>query len=305
MSLSRAQSARLGIFLLSGLVLLAILIAIPLGVKLTDKFKRYTAYFSGESLSGLEQGSTVKFNGVPVGKVESIKYLPDDLSRVKVELKLQEDFPMKVDMIATTNAMGITGLKYIEITGGTNDAALLKEGSVVPTKPSMISAITGKAEVIMAKIEVLLNHLNEISNPDSLVALKSTLANVQAISVDIKDFVNQAKPHMTKLASSSTGIIAKVDSIAGDVRGITKSFADSMPMNKFVNIINQVDSTTNALKELSENLALMIRQTREDFTVSMQNIREASENANNLTKTVAENPSLLLRGENLRERTIR
>jgi phospholipid/cholesterol/gamma-HCH transport system substrate-binding protein len=305
MSLSRAQSARLGIFLISGLVLLAILIAIPLGVKLTDKFKRYTAYFSGESLSGLEQGSTVKFNGVPVGKVESIKYLPDDLSRVKVELKLQEDFPMKVDMVATTNAMGITGLKYIEITGGTNDAALLKEGSVVPTKPSMMSAITGKAEVIMAKIEVLLNHLNEISNPDSLVALKSTLANVQAISVDIKDFVNQAKPHMTKLASSSTGIIAKVDSIAGDVRGITKSFADSMPMNKFVNIINQVDSTTNALKELSENLALMIRQTREDFTVSMQNIREASENANNLTKTVAENPSLLLRGENLRERTIR
>lgn len=305
MSLSRAQSARLGIFLISGIVLLAILVAIPLGVKLTDKYKRYTAYFSGESLSGLEQGSTVKFNGVPVGKVESIKYLPDDLSRVKVELKLQDDFPMKVDMIATTNAMGITGLKYIEITGGTNSAELLKEGSVVPTKPSMISAITGKAEVIMAKIEVLLNHLNEISNPDSLAALKSTLANVQSISLDIKDFVSQAKPHMTELASSSTGIIAKVDSIAGDVRGITKSFADSMPMNKFVNIINQVDSTTTALKELSENLALMIRQTREDFTVSMRNIREASENANNLTKNVAENPSLLLRGENLRERTIR
>jgi DNA-binding FrmR family transcriptional regulator len=305
MSLSRAQSARLGIFLISGLVLLAVLIAIPLGVKLTDKFKRYTAYFSGESLSGLEQGSTVKFNGVPVGKVESIRYLPDDLSRVKVALKLQDDFPMKVDMIATTNAMGITGLKYIEITGGTNSAALLKEGSVIPTKQSMISAITGKAEVIMAKIEILLNHLNEISNPDSLAALKSTLANVQSISVDIKDFVSQAKPHMTELASSSTGIIAKVDSIAGDVRGITKSFSDSMPINKFVNIINQVDSTTIALKELSVNLALMIRQTREDFTVSMQNIREASENANNLTKNVAENPSLLLRGENLRERTIR
>jgi ABC-type transporter Mla subunit MlaD len=305
MSLSRAQSARLGIFLICGLILLAIVFAIPLGVKLTDKFKRYTAYFSGESLSGLEQGSTVKFNGVPVGKVESIRYLPDDLSRVKVALKLQDDFPMKVDMVATTNAMGITGLKYIEITGGTNSAALLKEGSVIPTKQSMMSAITGKAEVIMAKIEVLLNHLNEISNPDSLAAIKNTLANVQSISVDIRDFVSQAKPHMTELASSSTGIIAKVDSIAGDVRGITKSFSDSMPINKFVNIINQVDSTTTALKELSENLALMIRQTREDFTVSMRNIREASENANNLTKNVAENPSLLLRGENLRERTIR
>ncbi len=305
MSLSRSQSARLGIFIISGVILLAAFIAIPMGVKLTDKFKRYTAYFSGESLSGLEQGSTVKFNGVPVGKVERIKYLPDDLSRVKVDLKLQDDFPMKVDMVATTNAMGITGLKYIEITGGTNGAELLKEGSVIPTKASLIGTITGKAEVIMAKIEILLNHLNEISNPDSLASIKSTLANVESISADIKDFVNQAKPRMTELASSSSGIIVKVDSIAGDIHGITRSFSDSMPINKFVNIINQVDSTTIALKELSENLALMIRQTREDFTVSMQNIREASENANNLTKTVAENPSLLLRGENIRERNIR
>ncbi len=100
--------------------LLALFIAIPLGIKLTDKYKKYIAYFQGESLSGLEQGSTVKFNGVPIGKVEKITYLPNDLSRVRVELKIQDDFPMKTDMIATTNAMGITGLKYIEVTGGTN-----------------------------------------------------------------------------------------------------------------------------------------------------------------------------------------
>jgi phospholipid/cholesterol/gamma-HCH transport system substrate-binding protein len=305
MSLSRAQQARLGVFVIAGIVLLALFVAIPLGMKLSNKTKSFIAYFSGESISGLEQGSTVKFNGVPVGKVDKIKYLPDDLSRVFVELKLQNDFPMKVDMVATTNAMGITGMKYIEITGGTNEAALLKEGSEIPTKKSMMSAITGKAEEIMAKIETLLNNLNKLSDSDSLKSLKKTFENMEAITADIRGFVNTAKPQIALLASSSSGIISKVDSIASDVKSITGKFADSIPIAKFADIINQVNSTTISLKELSENLSLMIRQTKEDFTISMQNIRQASENANNLTKTVSENPSLLLRGENLRERTIR
>lgn len=305
MSLSRAQQARLGIFVIIGISLLAMFIAIPLGMKLSNKFKTYIAYFEGESLSGLEQGSTVKYHGVPVGKVFNISYQPDDLTRVKVEMKLANDFPMKTDMIATTNAMGITGLKYVEITGGSNEAPLLKDGSQIPTKPSMLTAITGKAEVILAKIEILLNNVNKLSDPDSLKSIKQTFSNMETISADIKDFVTSVKPQFSQLAVSSVNIVSKVDSIASDVKSVTETFADSIPIAKVADIINHVNATTVSLKELSENLSLMIRQTREDFTVSMENIRQASENASNLTKTVSENPSLLLRGENLRERTIR
>lgn len=305
MSLSRAQQARLGVFLIAGIFILALFIAIPLGIKLTDKYKKYIAYFQGESLSGLEQGSTVKFNGVPVGKVVKITYLPNDLSRVRVELKIQDDFPMKTDMIATTNAMGITGLKYIEITGGSNEAELLKNGSEIPTKKSMISTITGKAEVIMAKIELVLNNLNEISNPDSLQSIRKILANMETISSDVKTFVQESRPQVQQIAGSTGGVVSKIDSIAADIKKITGTFSRDVPIDKIGSILQKADSTTLALKILSENLSLMVRQTREDFTVGMQNIREASENTNQLTKTLAENPSLLLRSETQRERNIR
>jgi len=66
---------------------------------------------------------------------------------------------MKTDMYCQTGAMGITGLKYIEILGGTNESPLLKPESTIPTKQSMMASITGKAEVIVGKIEILLNHL--------------------------------------------------------------------------------------------------------------------------------------------------
>lgn len=305
MSISRAQRARLGVFLVIGITLLLIFAAVPLGLKFNDKYNIFIAYFKGESLSGLEQGAVVKYSGVPIGKVEKITYIPNDLSKVRVEMKLQADFPLKVDMVATTGAMGITGLKYVEITGGTNESKLLKPGSEVPTKQSMISTITGKAEVIVGKIELLLNHLNQITNPDSLVAFREILDNVAVITSDVRGFVSESRPHIQSITASTNDIISKVDGIASDVKEFTGNFKNAVTGEQFAATFASIDSTAIALKELTENLSLMIRQTREDFTVGMQNIREATENANQLTKVLAENPSLLLRSENQRERDIR
>jgi hypothetical protein len=60
-----------------------------------------------------------------------------------------------------------------------------------------------------------------------------------------------------------------------------------------------------ALKALSENLDMTVRQSREDITVSMENLRETLENANELSKILMEDPSLILRGESQKERRIR
>lgn len=305
MSISRAQRARLGVFVIAGIILLAIFTAIPLGLKLTDKFNSYIAFFEGESLSGLEQGAVVKFSGVPIGKVEKITYLPDNLSKVKVEMKIQQDFPMKVDMVATTGAMGITGLKYVEITGGKNESQRLKPGSEIPTKVSMISSITGKAESIVAKVELLLNHLNMITEPDSLNSIKTILNNTAAITEDVRGFVSDTRPGIANITSSSISIVNKVDSIATDIQALTSSFQSSITADKLAGTFAIVDSTAKSLKMLSENLSMMILQSREDFTIGMQNIREATESANQLMKVLSENPSLLLKGESQREREIR
>jgi len=302
MSISRAQRIRLGVFLVVGLVLLVIFAAIPFGLRLKNTTHTYIAYFEGESLSGLEQGATVKFSGVPIGNVEKISYLPNDLKRVRVEIKIQSDFPMKVDMVATTGAMGITGLKYVEITGGTNEAETLKPGAEIKTKVSMFSSITGKAEAIVAKVELLLNHLNQISNPDSLKGIKKIIDNVAIITKDVQGFVKDVPPEFSKITGSTHTLITRIDSIAMDVKGITAGVNTSLKADQLGHTFAQIDSAAMALREVAENVALLVRQSREDFTATMQNVRQASENADLLTKVLAENPSLLLRSETQKER---
>jgi phospholipid/cholesterol/gamma-HCH transport system substrate-binding protein len=302
MSISRAQRVRLGVFLVIGLALLVVFVAIPMGLRIKDTTHAYIAFFSGESLSGLEQGATVKFSGVPIGKVDKISYLPDDLERVRVEIRIQGDFPLKEDMVATTGAMGITGLKYIEITGGTNKSKALKPGSEIATKVSRFSTISGKAEDIVAKIELLLNHLNMISNPDSLLAIKEVLDNVVIITEEVRKFVGTTRPEISQITGSTNTLIVHLDSIAQDVHRITSNVDQSISRDRLGNTFSKIDSAAYALKNVAEDVSLLVRQSREDFTMTMENIKNASENADQLILMLRENPSLLLRSGTQKER---
>lgn len=305
MSISSSQRARLGVFIMSGIVLLLLFLSVTLGLKLSRTMKTYYAYFQGESLSGLEQGALVKYTGVPIGKVDKITYQPRDLSRVKVTLTVQPDFPMKPDMYATTGLLGITGLKYVEILGGTSTAPLLKNGGEIPTRASMFSSISGKAEAIIAKVELLINNLNQLSNPDSLKSLRFLVENVTAITSDVRKIAGNMAPKIDTITASAERIMSKADRIAGNVQTITGSIDTAFPAKRIARTIASVDSAAMAIKLVADNLSLLVRQSREDFSVSMQNLREASESANQLTKMLAENPSLLLRNESQKERELR
>jgi phospholipid/cholesterol/gamma-HCH transport system substrate-binding protein len=305
MSISKAQRARLGVFVVSGIVLLLLFVSVTLGLKLSKTTKTYFAYFEGESLSGLEQGALVKYTGVPIGKVDKITYQQSDLSKVKVSLTVRPDFPMKEDMYATTGLLGITGLKYVEILGGSGAAPLLKNNGKIRTQVSMFSSISGKAEAIVAKVEFLINNLNQLSNPDSLKSLRLLVANIGAISSDIRKLTGTMTPKVDSMTSSAVSIMNKVDRIAGNVQDLTRTIDTAFSSRKITRTISSIDSAAISLKLVADNLSLLVRQSREDFSVSMQNLREASESANQLTKKLAENPSLLIKSGTQKERDVR
>jgi phospholipid/cholesterol/gamma-HCH transport system substrate-binding protein len=304
MSISKAQRARLGVFVVSGVVLLLLFVSVTLGLKLSKTMKTYYAFFQGESLSGLEQGALVKYTGVPIGKVDKITYQQRDLLKVKVALSVQPDFPMKNDMYATTGLLGITGLKYVEILGGTDTAHLLKNGGEIQTRVSMFSSISGKAEAIVAKVELLINNLNQLSNPDSLKTLRLLVENIGTITGDVRKLTGTMTPKVDTITSSAARIMGKVDRIAGNMQDISGIIDTAFSASRIARTVSSIDSAAIALKLVADNLSLLVRQSREDFSVSMQNLREASESANQLAKMLAENPSLLIKGGTQKERDV-
>jgi phospholipid/cholesterol/gamma-HCH transport system substrate-binding protein len=300
MGITAAQKLRLGVFVIVGMAVLSAFIIIPIGMKMSQHQTTYVSYFEGESLQGLEQGAAVKFNGVAIGTVARVSYNAEDINKMKVEFSVIESFPMKVDMYATTGLIGITGLKYVEISGGSNESARLKPGGVIPTRVSLFASVGEKAEVLIGKVETLLNHLNTVTDPDSLRSVKLALDNIAGLTGDARDVfqsVGEVIPSAAKIIDTVQLAVNEVHVITQTIKETAVTLKSAIDGGDIPGALAKADSTLTAMKTLTDNVSLMVLQTREDFSVSMENLRETLESANQLMKMLAENPSLLIRGE--------
>ncbi len=120
----------------------------------------YRIHF-GESVSGLVVGDPVKFHGVDVGTVKAIELEPDNPRLVRVEVALRQNTPVKTDTRATLALKGITGVVYIDLTGGSPNAkplvAATLEGNVpeIPYEKSKIATVVEQLPRVIAKLSAL------------------------------------------------------------------------------------------------------------------------------------------------------
>src|SRR5258708_38616490 len=81
----------------------------------------YRIHFN-ESVSGLSLGDPVKFHGVDVGTVKAMQLDAADPQLVQVDVALRKTAPVKTDTKASLKLKGITGVVFVELSGGSTDA---------------------------------------------------------------------------------------------------------------------------------------------------------------------------------------
>ena len=76
-------------------------------------------------MAGLTTGSSVGFNGIRVGEVQSFALDPEDARKVQVLISVRDDTPVRENSHATIQSMGLTGGSGVQITPGTPDSPFL------------------------------------------------------------------------------------------------------------------------------------------------------------------------------------
>ncbi len=208
--MKRAQKIRLGIFLTVSAALLLILVGYFTARGLFERKEPYFVAYQNISVTGLEVGSPVKYMGINVGSIADIRISPIDVSTIIVELALQEETPVKEDAVADIVAMGITGLRTIEIRGGTQEADFLEPGDYIQPGTSFAEDITGKAEDIYFRLEDVLNNLQVFTHPDNMQAFTRT-------AEDISHFTDQA----TRTVAGIDELIVETGKTSGRARWLS------------------------------------------------------------------------------------
>ena len=139
---TRAQKIRLALFFVVSSSVLALFFIVVAGSHLLHQRDSYNIEFTGVAVSGLNKGASVKYLGFNVGRVEGIYISPEDLTKVVVAISVERqkvENAIRTDTEARMASLGITGLKYIELFGGSNGAEELLPGSNITASETFFS----------------------------------------------------------------------------------------------------------------------------------------------------------------------
>jgi len=140
----------------------------------------YRIHFD-ESVSGLALGEPVKLVGVDVGTVKTMSIDTKDPRRVQVEVKLHKDAPIKADTKATLRSKGITGVSFIELSGGTSDAQTL----VAATPAGQVPEIPAEKSSLTTMLEQLPKVIAKFSTIEDQA--KKVVADAGAVTAEVKE----------------------------------------------------------------------------------------------------------------------
>ena len=171
-----------------------------------------------ESVAGLNLNAPVKYNGVDVGKVRRIDLDPQDPNRVNLVFAIERGTPVKEDTVAVLKTQGLTGIAYVELSGGARESPTLRavEGSLYPvirTKPSLSARLENVLTTVLAKLDDTSTNINAILSAENQAALKSALADIATVARTVaarKESINSAITHAGRTLENASTASARI-----------------------------------------------------------------------------------------------
>lgn len=304
---TKAQKIRLGVFILLTFILMLVFIVLIVGRQVFERRDTYRIVYENISVSGLQVGAQVKYHGIRIGRVDALRIDPENVNNVIVDISVEQGTPIKSDAQAQLIIVGITGLKQIEILGGTNEAPTLEPGSTIMAGISLFDDISGRAEIILNKLDVVLSNIAGLTNPYNQEKLTNILTNLDYLMEENKGAI--------------TGIVSNIDSISVNIAQISNSAAESFDkINTVINspeveriltntakfsddlsrteidvLASELQSTLEQINRTFTHIDLTFLRGRRDILITLETMKEAVDYLNEFSRAISEDPSLLLR----------
>lgn len=241
------------------------------------KFDEYSIYFQ-ESVSGLNIGSSIKYKGFEVGNVSEIKLNPHNSEEIQIDIVIKKGTPIKEDNYAVLGNLGITGLKYIELKGGSNNSKLLQEDEngfrIISSKTSDLTTLVDSTTDLTNQLTLVLAQMKKLLADENIKTISEILGKTQNSMSNVEQFssylVNNEK---------------KIDELLNNISILAKNGNKSF---------ESIDKSANSFKELSNEILLEIRKGSFDINdMSKESFDKLNSVLNNLDSTLLQTQTLI------------
>ncbi|MBV8890030.1 MAG: MCE family protein [Alphaproteobacteria bacterium] len=264
---TRAHYVAVGGFVLA-LVSLAFIAVLWLArFEFTTQYSYYDIYFTGP-VNGLSEGSAVTYNGIRVGRVVDIRIDPENVERIRVMVELEQSVIIKTDAVAGLETNLLSGVSFIQIRGGTQEAPVLTAAAderypVIQSRRSSLERVYSRAPQLLERLIDVADNLNSMLDDHNRKALADTLDNLRSVTGNVAE-------RNKDVAETITNADAALAELGTVLRNVDQSYsAHDGLKDQLTVLLTDYDKLARGLSDTNHQLQLAISDVRpgvHDFT---------------------------------------
>lgn len=173
-------------------------------------FKSYDIVFEGPV--SLEEGAAVRYIGVKVGEVATVRIDKADPSKVRAHVRVSKETPIKEDSTASIQLAGITGITFVQISAGTGKPLEGRPGQPVPiikSERTLVDQIVAGGAQALGRANLTFDGINKILTDENIASISRSIQNVETLT--------------TKLAADD-GVVSQASTAFADVSAAATAF---------------------------------------------------------------------------------
>jgi phospholipid/cholesterol/gamma-HCH transport system substrate-binding protein len=292
--------AKVGAFVLGCFSVLAFTLIYLINSQLGGHTLPYRTYL--RYAGGLEPGASVLFGGIDVGKIKAVRPWSSDPTRIEILMDVKENTPLNEKSVAKLGLVSVMSSAALSITTGSNDAKRLPPGSTVPSQEAasldeisdkltvvadnangLITEVRGELHGVSGDARTLLANLNTVTGEPNQRKIRELLDNVDAMLATERPKIDRLTDQLNTLSQHADETIQNVNGTVTEVRGPVRQD------------LAELQNTLLETKKLLVDMQALVKANDDKIGDTIENLRTATQNLDDLTESVKERPWSLIR----------
>jgi phospholipid/cholesterol/gamma-HCH transport system substrate-binding protein len=208
------------------------------------------------NVTGLFTDAAVRYRGLGVGKVQSIRFDKDHPGQIRIRILVDKNAPMTHSTYATLGFQGVTGIAFVQLDDTGKDTrdlpSSVKEVAEVPMRPGIFDQLQQRGDVILRKFERLADDADKFLSDDVRDQLLATTKSLRGAADGIATLASQVGPAAARLPQT----LNRLDTALASTNTLIQSL--NRPDGPFVSNLNKAGAAAEqagvALADMNDSL---------------------------------------------------
>jgi ABC-type transporter Mla subunit MlaD len=299
--------AKVGVLVLVCAFVLGVTVYYVTNAEFGQKQVPYKVYF--RYAGGLETGTQVLFGGMAVGKVTGLRPDPADPTRIEISLNVRQGTPLNARSLAKLESTSLMSSPVVSITTGSNEAPRLPAGAVIPSQEAIsmdemerkVVALADSAQVTLTSVRTdvdrltgeaqqLLANLNSLTGDKNQKHVAAILSNADTMVAQLSSKLGPTLDNVNTTVGNLNATVSNINTTVGNANGTITALREPIQAD-----LNELHGTLEETHNLIGHFDTLLLANHQNISDSLENIRMATDNLNDLTQSVKERPWSLVR----------